>query len=147
MRLCSIDGRKAMFHCWQQISDTVSPYPFQDSRQGTTIRYTAGIVEFEDGGVKSVKPDEIIFLDTSKVLLKVEREIAKWEAKQQPVTDTIESVPALTESRMTTSYDDIEAENGEPQLQSKRGRFALLNFNSEARKRNSNPGLKEAFNS
>jgi len=110
-----------MFHCWQQVSDTVSSNPYSDSRQGTIIRYTAGIVEFEDGGVKSVKPDEIIFLDTSKVLLKVEREIAKWEARQQPVSETIEPVPELEESRITSSYYNIETEDEELEPQNKRG--------------------------
>jgi len=110
-----------------------------------TIRYTAGIVEFEDGGVKSVKPDEIIFLDTSKVLLKVEREIAKWEAKQQPVIETMQPVPTLAESHITKLYDYIETENGEPQLQSKRGRFTTLGVTSEAENEEVKPQNKRGY--
>jgi len=82
MRLCLAKDRKAIFHCWEQVSEVIAPSRLRDGHLGGSIRYTAGIVEYEDGGVESVAPGDIVFLDTKKLLAKVEKEYNKWEARQ-----------------------------------------------------------------
>ena len=82
MRLCIVKGKKALFHCWEQVSEVIPPSPMNDKYQGGTIRYTAAIVEYEDGGVERVNPDKIVFQDTKKLMKKAEMEFSKWETKQ-----------------------------------------------------------------
>ena len=84
MRLCSVNGKKALFHCWEQKVQIV--YPSESGKgkdaKRETIRYVNGIVEYEDGRVDSVSPYKIMFQDTGKLLEKTEKEINKWKEKQ-----------------------------------------------------------------
>lgn len=54
---------KALFHCWEQWSNTVAPSILKGGSPGGQVSETYGIVEFEDGTVKSVHPSLIRFLD------------------------------------------------------------------------------------
>ena len=85
MRICVVNGRNAMFHCWEQVSEVVAPSPMRDGHQGGTLRYTVGIVEYENGRIEKVAPKNIIFKDTQKLMAKAVKEFEKWEAKQVPV--------------------------------------------------------------
>ena len=87
MRLCIANGKRAMFHCWEQVSEVIPPSPMRNGHQGGTVRHTVGIVEYEDGNVERLQPEEIFFLDSRKLFAKAEREFEKWEAKQTPVKD------------------------------------------------------------
>ena len=82
MRLCTANGRKALFHRWDQRSKIVNPSPGESGQQGGTIQFTNGIVEYEDGVVDSVPSYKIVFKDTEKLMDKVEKEIKKWEARK-----------------------------------------------------------------
>ena len=70
-----------MFHCWEQISEIVAPSPMRGGSIGGIVRYTRAIIEYEDGVVESVPSDEIVFLDTPKLMAKAEKEVEKWEAR------------------------------------------------------------------
>ena len=82
MRLCTAKGRTAMFHCWEQVSKVIPPSPMRDGHQGGTLRYTVGIVEYEDGRVEGVIPKKIVFQDTQKLMQKAKKVVDKWETKQ-----------------------------------------------------------------
>ena len=83
MRLCTAKEKKAIFHSWEQVSKIIPPSPMRDGHQGGTIRYTSAIIEYEDGSVESVAPNEIMFNDTKKIIDKLDHGMVKWEAKQQ----------------------------------------------------------------
>ena len=85
MRLCKAKGRTAMFHCWEQVSEIVEPSPMRGGSLGGIVKYTNAIVEYEDGTVDSVTAEDIVFLDTSKLFSKLDKEIAKWELRQNGV--------------------------------------------------------------
>lgn len=47
LRPCIVNGQKALFHCWENLSHTV------------------GIIEREDGTIHECYPDEIRFVDNA----------------------------------------------------------------------------------
>jgi hypothetical protein len=57
MRLCTINGRKAIFHRWEQ--------------------YRA-IVEYEDGTIETVDAVHMKFSDSKKIIEKLEKQVGKW---------------------------------------------------------------------
>lgn len=60
-RPCYVDNRKALFHCW-----SVRAYVRSGLMIGTASGQmidTYGIVEYEDGSVSEVEPNEIRFAD------------------------------------------------------------------------------------
>jgi len=67
MRVCTAKGKKAMFHKW---------------------RNNAAVVEYEDGTVEVVRAQDLVFLDTSKVMANLLR---KTKVKQEgaPRHDTV----------------------------------------------------------
>lgn len=54
---------KALFHGWSNVSKVVEPSPMIGGHPGGTISYTVGVVELEGGGVTTVEPESIRFLD------------------------------------------------------------------------------------
>jgi len=54
-----VNGKKAIFHRWEQ---------------------TRAIVEFEDGTVETVSANEMRFEDSRKLIAKLERQIGNWRA-------------------------------------------------------------------
>lgn len=62
-RTCFVNGRKALFHRWSVIAETVSPSPLKGGHPGGQLMQTFGIVEFEDGIVKNCLPSQIRFCD------------------------------------------------------------------------------------
>ena len=62
-RPCIVGERKALFHRWTEFNNTVpggltpiDPPPGQ-------IKYTLGLIEYEDGQVEEVAPHKIKFID------------------------------------------------------------------------------------
>lgn len=62
-RPCIVGERKALFHRWTEFNNTVpggitaiDPPPGQ-------IKYTLGLIEYENGQVEEVKPYKIKFID------------------------------------------------------------------------------------
>ena len=78
MRLCMAGGKKAVFHCWNQISEMIEPSPLRNGHTGGIIKHPVGIIEYEDGTVESVPDVTIVFYDTKKLFSKLEKEYAKW---------------------------------------------------------------------
>ena len=81
MRLCMANGKKAIFHRWDQVSELVAPSPMRGGHSGGIIRYTVGVVEYEDGAVASVPEKCVVFLDTDKLMEKLDKEHTKWMAR------------------------------------------------------------------
>lgn len=91
MRLCMVNGRKGIFHRWDQVSELVAPSPMRNGHSGGIVRYTVGIIEYEDGSVASVPEKDVTFFDTKKLVEKLEKEYDKWRMK----SDTVQSSGAL----------------------------------------------------
>ena len=53
---------KGLFHCWMHMSNVVGASPFIGGHPGGVISYTVGLVEFEDGRMGEVLPDNITFI-------------------------------------------------------------------------------------
>lgn len=62
-RICWCQNKKVMFHCWSNVTNIVPPSPLAGGDLGGVLTNTYGIVEFESGEVKQVRPEEIIFAD------------------------------------------------------------------------------------
>lgn len=62
-RICKVEGKKALFHRWNEHCDVVEPSPMIGGTPGGQIKYITGIVEFEDGSIKEVYPAKITFKD------------------------------------------------------------------------------------
>ncbi len=63
-RLCTVDGKEALFHKWTEEREIVAPSLMRGGHQGGTIATTLGMVEYLDGRVARVTPERIQFLDT-----------------------------------------------------------------------------------
>lgn len=58
-RPCYVNGKKALFHRWEEIADVV--FLAGDNPTGQ-VKYTVAIVEFEDGTVAGVHTDKVRFV-------------------------------------------------------------------------------------
>lgn len=54
---------KALFHCWSYRSEVVGESPLRGGHPGGQISDTFGLVEYEDGTMHEVKPQNIRFVD------------------------------------------------------------------------------------
>ena len=63
LRPCIVDGQKALFHRWMDISKVIPPSPLKGGHSGGTIREVFGIIERDDGSVSECYPYEIRFID------------------------------------------------------------------------------------
>ena len=88
MRICTVNGIKALFHRWEDKSRVIDASPLPNGHRGGTVRYTNGIVEYEDGRVESVPSHRVVFQDSAKLFAKVEKEIKNWEYKQALANET-----------------------------------------------------------
>lgn len=61
-----IEERKALFHGWSTIAQLVDASPMIGGHPGGAISDTFAIVEYMDGEVERVRPEQIQFLDTEK---------------------------------------------------------------------------------
>lgn len=62
-RPCYVDGKKALFHKWEENARPIPPSMLISEDKGGQVWYTMGIVEFEDGRVEEVPPTKIRFAD------------------------------------------------------------------------------------
>lgn len=62
-RPCVVDGRKALFHTWEHWSEIIPPSPMVGGHAGGVIQGGCGIVEYEDGQIEKVYPQQIRFTD------------------------------------------------------------------------------------
>lgn len=65
LRPCIVEEMKGLFHKWIERSEVVAPSPLVGGHSGGEVRWTAAIVEFEDGSVSEVMPHSIRFLDSN----------------------------------------------------------------------------------
>lgn len=61
LRTCQVDGENAFFHKWSDVSQ-IRDAVLKGTISGV-ISDTFGIVEFENGKVKRVEPERIVFTD------------------------------------------------------------------------------------
>ena len=54
---------KALFHCWSYRSEVVGESPLRGGHPGGQISATFGLVEYEDGTMHEVEPQNIRFVD------------------------------------------------------------------------------------
>ena len=90
MRLCKVNGKKALFHRWEQKSKVMLPSQLPNGNQGGTLQFTNGIVEYEDGSVESVSSYKIVFQDTAKLMARVEKELNKWAEENESANEADE---------------------------------------------------------
>lgn len=62
LRPCIVKNRKALFHKWNDKSKILEPSPMVGGHGGGILKYTVGIIEYEDGVVTECYPYEIRFI-------------------------------------------------------------------------------------
>ena len=63
LRPCLVNGKKALFHTWEQHSEILAPSPMVGGHSGGEIKLVFGLIEDESGQVVRVNPTAIKFLD------------------------------------------------------------------------------------
>ncbi|MFT9496351.1 hypothetical protein [Anaerosolibacter sp.] len=63
LRPCIVKDRKALFHKWSDKSNIVDTSTMAGGHSSGVVKYTVGIIEYEDGVVTECYPYEIRFLD------------------------------------------------------------------------------------
>lgn len=64
LRLCVVEGKKALFHKWVEVRQLIDASPMIGGHPGGEIAMTLAIIEYMDGSVGEVMPTSIKFLDT-----------------------------------------------------------------------------------
>lgn len=64
LRPCLVNDKRALFHTWSSRSQIVDPSPLIGGHQGGVLKYTVGIIEYEDGQVCECLPSQIKFIDS-----------------------------------------------------------------------------------
>ena len=62
-RPCTVHGKKAIFHKWEEMCNVVGAEIHIGGAPAGQIKYTNGIIEYENGMVERVFPNEIKFCD------------------------------------------------------------------------------------
>lgn len=60
------DGRRALFHRWADIAEPLEASPFVGGATAGQFWRVYGVVEFEDGTVCCLTPEQIKFLDSAE---------------------------------------------------------------------------------
>lgn len=63
LRPCKVNGENALFHTWSNKSRIVDPSPLIGGHSGGVLKWTVGIIEFENGAIAECLPNAIQFLD------------------------------------------------------------------------------------
>ena len=64
-RLCMVNGRKAIFHMWAEISHPVGESALRGGPPAGQVSYVVALVEYEDGTVEMIDllEKKLIFVD------------------------------------------------------------------------------------
>lgn len=62
-RPCFVKNQRALFHRWEENSEIYAPSLMVGGHNGSIVKYTCAIVEYEDGHVERVKPEAVTFVD------------------------------------------------------------------------------------
>ena len=79
-RPCTVNGKRGVFHGWFQ-------YDRVRLKRGIfhgNIKCLSGLVEFEDGSVRRVEPENIKFEDSNNIFNEVERASREWFDNYKP---------------------------------------------------------------
>lgn len=63
LRPCKASGEKALFHRWEHFATPVAAGITVGSHPAGQVSHLNGIVELENGKIKRVSPEKIIFMD------------------------------------------------------------------------------------
>lgn len=64
LRLCLVDGEKAVFHCWEQCEKIVEPSLLRGGHNGGQLSWMQAVCENENGEIIKVFPlNRIKFCD------------------------------------------------------------------------------------
>lgn len=63
LRPCRIEDKRALFHKWSDKSRIVEPSMRIGGHAGGILKFTVGIIEYENGEIDEVLPNAIKFLD------------------------------------------------------------------------------------
>lgn len=61
-RPCRVEGKRALFHRWEDRAEIVQPSPMVGGHPGGALKWTVAIVEYEDGMVAEVLPEDVQFV-------------------------------------------------------------------------------------
>ena len=61
-RPCYVDGKKALFHRWEDRAEVVEPSIMVGGHPGGQLKWTCAIVEYEDGTIETVYPTKVRFI-------------------------------------------------------------------------------------
>lgn len=75
LRPCFVQGEKALFHIWLE------------NNINNTVGLNLGLVEFEDGKMRSVKYDKIIFCDTWNKMYDLESCYHRYKEREENSTN------------------------------------------------------------
>lgn len=64
VRPCTINGIKALWHRWVNVSQIVPPSNLRGGHNGGVIANTLALVEYETGLVRMVEAQKVHFLDS-----------------------------------------------------------------------------------
>lgn len=84
LRPCMIGDKKALFHCWAMKAEVVGASPLRGGHPGGQLSQLFGIVEFENGVVAELVPQEIRFVDTDLYMID-QKPQEPGEPKKSPV--------------------------------------------------------------
>nr|DAL74660.1 MAG TPA: hypothetical protein [Caudoviricetes sp.] len=64
LRPCLVDGKKAVFHCWEQCAKVLEPSLIKGGHNGGQLMWTQAVCEDENGKIFKVFPlNRLVFCD------------------------------------------------------------------------------------
>lgn len=63
LRPCVVNGRRALFHRWEDYAEVVGESPLMGGHAAGQLSCCLGLVEYEDGTIAKVHPGSIKFVD------------------------------------------------------------------------------------
>lgn len=63
LRPCIVDGKKGLFHCWENYADTIAPSPMVGGSPGGQYSRMFALVELESGNVIRADSSKVQFVD------------------------------------------------------------------------------------
>lgn len=97
-RPCFAKGQRALFHKWEDNSEIYAPSLMVGGHACGVVKYTCAIVEYEDGHVERVKPEDVMFADN---LIK-EYAFPEYGESEQPAKE--DEKPCFTEEKIQCPF-------------------------------------------